>query len=72
MAIFNLYSKRLKKLKGEVPDVYKYDIIPQTLRVQIVHIIRDVIGKTNIQYMTIQELMTSYKIYYVENMVCLN
>lgn len=44
MAIFELYSKRQKKLRGEVPDVYIYDEIPNTLRVQIIHIWKDVIG----------------------------
>lgn len=44
MAIFDLFSKRQKRLRGEVPDIYTYDDIPQTLRVQIVHIINDVIG----------------------------
>lgn len=44
MAIFDLFSKRQKRLRGEVPDIYTYDQIPQTLRVQIVHIIRDAIG----------------------------
>lgn len=45
MPIFDLFSKRQKKLRGEVPDVYTYDDIPQSLRVQIVHIIEDCIGK---------------------------
>ncbi len=45
MAIFDLFSKRQKRLRGEVPDIYTYDQIPQTLRVQIVHIIRDAIGE---------------------------
>lgn len=45
MAVFDLFSKRQKKLRGEVPDIYTYDTIPQNLRVQIVHIIRDCIGK---------------------------
>jgi len=45
MGIFDLFSKRQKRLRGEVPDVYTYDKIPNHLRVQIVHIIRDAIGK---------------------------
>lgn len=45
MAVFNLYSKRQKILRGEIPDVYKYDEIPYGLRVQIVQIITDAIGK---------------------------
>lgn len=45
MAIVDLFSKRQKRLRGEVPDIFTYDNIPESLRVQIVHIIRDVIGK---------------------------
>jgi len=45
MAIFDLFSKRQKKLRGEVPDIFTYDEIPQPLRVQIVHIVKDVIGE---------------------------
>lgn len=52
MAIFDLYSKRQKRLRGEVPDIFMYDIIPTTLRVQIVHIIRDSIGYNDNDYTT--------------------
>ncbi len=45
MSIFELFSKRQKKIRGEFPDVYVYEKIPQSLRVQIVHIIRDTIGQ---------------------------
>jgi len=45
MAIIDLFSKRQKKLRGEVPEVLIFDIIPQTLKVQIVHIIRDTVGQ---------------------------
>lgn len=44
MAIFDLFSKRQKRLRGEVPDIYTYNNIPDNLRVQIVHIIQDAIG----------------------------
>ncbi|SLK19647.1 hypothetical protein SAMN03159434_11837 [Enterobacter sp. NFR05] len=44
MAIFNLYSKRQKILSGEVNEVYSYDKIPRKLRVQIIHIMTEVIG----------------------------
>lgn len=44
MPIFDLFSKRQKKLRGEVPDVYSYDFIPEALRIQIVHILRDALG----------------------------
>lgn len=44
MAVFDLFSKRQKKLRGDVPDVYVYDDIPDPLRVQIVHIWSEAIG----------------------------
>lgn len=44
MPIFDIFSKRQKKLRGEVPDVYVYDKLPETLRVQIIHIWWDTIG----------------------------
>jgi hypothetical protein len=44
MAILDLFSKRQKRLRGEVNDIYFYDNIPNELRVQIIHIIRDAIG----------------------------
>jgi len=44
MAIFELFSKKQKKLRGEVPDVYQYKKIDINFRVQFVHIVRDTIG----------------------------
>lgn len=38
MAIVDLFSKRQKRLRGEVHDVYTYDDLPEPLRVQIVHL----------------------------------
>jgi hypothetical protein len=45
MSVFDLFSKRQKRLRGEVPDTYRYDQIPQALRVQIVHILNDLFGE---------------------------
>ena len=45
LAIFDLFSKRQKMIRGEVPDVYVYDKLPQPLRVQIVHIWTDTLGQ---------------------------
>ena len=45
--IFDLFSKRQKKLRGDVPDVYVYDNIPNALRVQIIHILYDVLGNND-------------------------
>ena len=45
--IFDLFSKRQKRLKGDIPDIYTYDEIPNSLRVQIIHIWYDVLGNGN-------------------------
>jgi AbiJ N-terminal domain 4 len=50
MGVFNLFSKRQRRARGEVPDVYVYDKLPYELRVQIVHIIQDAFGQE--QYST--------------------
>jgi hypothetical protein len=44
MGVFDIFSKRQRRLLGELPDVYQYDQIPQELRVQIVYILRDTLG----------------------------
>lgn len=41
----NLYFKRQKKLRGEYPDVYQYEELPETLKIQIIHIWKETIGK---------------------------
>jgi len=45
MGIFDLFSKRQKKLRGEIPDVYQYEDINNNFRVQVVHIIRETFGE---------------------------
>ncbi|WP_250471898.1 STM4504/CBY_0614 family protein [Caballeronia sp. GAFFF1] len=45
MVSFNLFSKRQKRARGEMPDVYVYDSLPRELRVQIVQIIEDAFGQ---------------------------
>lgn len=35
MAVYEIYSKRQRRLRGEFGDVYRYDVIPQKLRIQI-------------------------------------
>lgn len=44
MAIFDLFSSRQKKARGDMPDVYQYEDISNKLRVQIIHIIKATIG----------------------------
>jgi len=53
MGIVDLFSSRQKRLKSEKSDVYKYEDIPEALRVQIVHILKDTLGED-----------TGYRTYY--------
>lgn len=47
MSVFELFSKRQKKLQGEISDVYQYSEVPKKLRIQIIHIINATLGKEN-------------------------
>ncbi|MDE2645159.1 MAG: hypothetical protein OXI05_04900, partial [Bacteroidota bacterium] len=42
MALLDIYSKRRKRLKAKLPDVYQYDKLPEPFRVKVVHILSDV------------------------------
>jgi len=44
MGVFDLFSKRQKRARGEMPDVYVYDKLPQQFRVQVIYIIKDAFG----------------------------
>lgn len=44
MSIFNIYSKRIKKLKDKEIDIYSYDKIPRKLKVQIIIVFDDVMN----------------------------
>jgi hypothetical protein len=45
MPVFDIFSKRQKRLRGEVPDVYQYEDFPQSLRIQVIQIITDAFGE---------------------------
>ena len=45
MPVVDIYSKRQNRLRGETPDVYQYETISLELRVQIVHIMKDMLGQ---------------------------
>ena len=45
MPIFEIFSQREKKRRGEVPDVYQYETIPNKLRIQVIHIWYDAFGE---------------------------
>lgn len=65
MAIYDLFSKRQKRLRGDVPDVYQYTNLPQNFRVQVVHIVKSTIGNDS-DYNT-----PASKIYnYINNTLC--
>ena len=59
MPIVDIYSKRQKRLRGEIPDVYVYDKLPDPLRVQIVHIWENTLGN-QYQYFDDQETESAY------------
>ena len=44
MTIADLFSKRHQKIRPVDPDVQEYALIPRRLRVQIAHILRDLLG----------------------------
>ena len=46
---YELFSIRQKRLRGEISDVYQYEIIPPELRVQIVYIWRDTLKSISFQ-----------------------
>lgn len=50
MPIFDLFSKRRTRLRGEMPDVYSYDELPKSLRVQILHIVFGAMGNEEEYY----------------------
>lgn len=55
--MFDIFSKRRKKERGEFPDVYQYENIPQKLRVQIIHILNDVLSNQEKTYKTIHNIL---------------
>ncbi len=48
--IRDLFSRRQRHARGEVPDVYQYTELPSKFRVQAVHIIQELTGQTNYIY----------------------
>jgi hypothetical protein len=44
VAIYDLFSKRQKRLRGDLPDVLVYDALPRTLRIQILTILVEALG----------------------------
>ncbi len=44
MPVYETYSKRQRQLRGEVVDVFQYNIIPSKLRIQVAHVMHEVLG----------------------------
>ena len=72
MPVFDIFSKRQKRQRGEVPDVYQYETIPQELRVQVVHILRDAWGNSEFFYFDEEDNTTKNINCYetIENTLC--
>lgn len=45
MPIFDCFSSRMKRQRGEVPEVYRYNVLPDALKTQIVMIWRAALGQ---------------------------
>ena len=61
MPIYDIYSKRLRKMNGDVPEVYVYDDLPNPLRVQIVQIWTECLGNPNGLYSSARPTDEGYK-----------
>ena len=60
VAILDIFSKRQKRARGELPDVFVYDVLPNRLRVQIMYIIDDTLGDSG-QFLTERNVADMYK-----------
>jgi hypothetical protein len=61
MPVFDLFSKRRKRERGETPDVYFYDKIPEPLKVQIVHIWGDALGIPGRDHSSYNDIRETYQ-----------
>jgi len=64
MSIRNLFSKRQKRLRGETPDVFVYDKIPEPLRIQVVEIWKDTIGIPRVATFDVPVNEQAYRLYF--------
>ena len=56
-----LFSRRQKRIRGDFPDIYQYHDIPNSLRVQIIHIIRERINRRDEYYGRSENTKEDYK-----------
>ena len=70
MKIHDIFSKRQKRSRGDVPDVYQYEHIPDELRVQVVQIIEYLRTRVSEQYVS-RYLRTPDDLYkMIHNILC--
>ena len=70
MKIHDIFSKRQKRSRGDVPDVYQYERIPDELRVQVVQIIEHLRTRVSEQYVR-RYLRTPEDLYkMIHNILC--
>jgi len=50
MSMFEIFSKRQKRLRGEFPTVLTFDKMDDTLKIQVVHILRDAFGVSRYEH----------------------
>lgn len=62
MPVYDIYSKRKKRAQGEVFDVYQYDVLPDALRVQLVHIFDGALGRLEEYYDHYKKVRSTYKL----------
>lgn len=55
MAIFDLFSKRQKLLRDEVPGIYVFNVMSERLKVQIIQILQDAFGNDSEYFSEVSE-----------------
>lgn len=64
----DIFSKRRKKERGEFPDVYQYENIPNKLRVQIIYILDDALARRDKIYEIVHTVLTrEYGVFQLTN-----
>ena len=61
MAIHDLYSKRQKRLRDEVPDVYIYDEFPIPFSVQVSYLLDETLGNQQEYYSSNNQTSRTYR-----------
>ncbi len=70
MKNYELFSKRQKRIRGEVPDVYQHETIPEELRIQVIHIWKDEYGEIECNYYNISDEYAYEAYAFIHNKLC--